>query len=67
MLNKPASDSHKTTQVEMSALFSQAKLYLDETPKAITPFGGLASFITFLGQIGYAQAVQRCLPFAAPT
>ena len=29
---------------------------LDETPKAITPFGGLASFITFLGQIGYAQA-----------
>jgi hypothetical protein len=67
MLNKPASDSHKTTQVEISALFGQAKLYLDETPKAITPFGGLASFITFLGQIGYAQAVQRCLPFAPST
>jgi hypothetical protein len=67
MLNKPASDSHKTTPVEISALFGQAKLHLDETPKAITPFGGLASFITFLGQIDYAKAVQRCMPFASPT
>jgi hypothetical protein len=39
---------------------------LDETPKAISPFGGLASFISFLGQIGFAQEVQRRLPFAEP-
>ena len=67
MLHNPASDLHKTTRVEISALFGQAKLLLDETPKAITPFGGFASFLTFLGQIGYGQQVQRCLPFAAST
>jgi hypothetical protein len=67
MQNNPASDSHKTTRVEISSLFGQAKLHLDETPKAITPFGGLVSFLTFLGQIGYVQQVQQCLPFAAPT
>jgi len=39
---------------------------LDETPKAISPFGGLASFISFLGQIGFTQEVQRRLPFAEP-
>jgi hypothetical protein len=40
---------------------------LDETPKAISPFGGLASFISFLGQIGFARQVQQHLPFAEPT
>jgi hypothetical protein len=50
----------------LTALFGSAKLLLDETSKAITPFGGLASFVTFLGQIGYAQQLQRWLPFAAP-
>jgi len=39
---------------------------MDETPKAITPFGGLASFISFLGPIGFAGEVQRQLPFAEP-
>ena len=67
MQNNPASDLHKTTRVEINALFGQAKLILDETPKAITPFGGLVSFLTFLGQIGYPQEVQQRLPFAAPT
>ena len=67
MQNNPASDLHKTTHTKFSSLFGQAKLVLDETPKAITPFGGLASFVTFLGQIGYAQEVQQRLPFAAPT
>lgn len=67
MLNNPASALHKTTRVEFNALFGQTKLLLDETPKAITPFGGLASLLAFLGQIGYAQEVQQHLPFAAPT
>lgn len=39
---------------------------MEETPKAISPFGGLASFISFLGSIGFAQEVQRRLPFAQP-
>ena len=67
MQNNPASDSHKTTPLEITALFGHAKLFLADTPKAITPFGGLVSFLTFLGQIGYAQAVEQRLPFAAPT
>jgi len=67
MQNNPAPDLHKTTRSEVTSLFGQTKLVLDETPKAITPFGGLASFITFLAQIGYVQTVQGHLPFAEPT
>ena len=67
MQSKPASEPHKTTRTEFSSLFGQAKLVLEETTKAVTPFGGLASFVTFLGQIGYVQEVQQRLPFAAPT
>ena len=67
MHNNPVSDTHKTTPTEITSLFGQAKLILEETPKAITPFGGLVSFITFLVQIGYAKEVPQCLPFAEPT
>jgi len=67
MLKQPGPALHKTTRTEITPLFGDAKLVLDETPKAISPFGGLASFISFLGQIGFAGAVQRHLPFAEPT
>ena len=67
MENNPAPDLHRTTHSEFTSLFGQTKLVLDETPKAITPFGGLASFITFLAQIGYVRTVQGHLPFAEPT
>ena len=67
MLKQPGPTLHKTTRTEITSLFGEAKLVLDETPKAISPFGGLASFISFLGQIGYARQVQEHLPFAAPT
>jgi hypothetical protein len=32
-----------------------------KTPRAVTPFGGLASFVGFLNHIGYAQKVQSHL------
>lgn len=67
MLKQPSPTLHKTTRTEMTSLFGEAKLVLDETPKAISPFGGLASFISFLGQIGFAREVQQHLPFAEPT
>jgi hypothetical protein len=57
---------HKTARIEITSLFGEAKLVLDETPKAISPFGGLASFISFLGQIGFARQVQAHLPFSEP-
>jgi hypothetical protein len=67
MLKQPDPTLHKTTRTEITSLFGDAKLVLDETPKAISPFGGLASFISFLGQIGFARQVQQHLPFAEPT
>lgn len=67
MLKQPERTLHKTTRTEITSLFGDAKLVLDETPKAISPFGGLASFISFLGQIGFPRQVQQHLPFAEPT
>jgi hypothetical protein len=67
MLKQSDPTLHKTTRTEITSLFGDARLVLDETPKAISPFGGLASFISFLGQIGIARQVQQHLPFAEPT
>lgn len=67
MQKHPTAAAHQTTPTEISPLLGGAKLVLGETPKAITPFGGLASFIEFLGRIEYPQQVQAALPFAAPT
>jgi hypothetical protein len=36
---------------------------LRDTPKAVTPFGGLVVFIEFLQKIGYVAQVQAHLPF----
>jgi hypothetical protein len=63
---EPIADPHQTTPTQISPLFGGAKLVLENTPKPITPFGGLASLICFLGQIGYVQQVQEALPFPAP-
>jgi hypothetical protein len=67
MHKQPEPTLHKTPPTQITALFGEAKVILDETPKAISPFGGLASLISFLGQIGFAREVQRHLPFAEPT
>ena len=66
MLKPPDPTLPKTTRSEITALFGDAKLVLDETPQAISPFGSLARFISFLGQIGFAREVQQRLPFAEP-
>jgi hypothetical protein len=49
--------------VFVTPLFHQTKVKLSQTPRAVTPFGGLASFVGFLDQIGYAQKVQAHLPW----
>lgn len=67
MQNKPNASPHQTTPTQIKALFGGAKLVLDETPKAITPFGGLASLIAFLGQIGWVERLEAAVPFPAPT
>lgn len=47
----------------ITPLFGNAKIKLSQTPRAVTPFGGLASFIAFLNQHGLAQLVQMHLPW----
>jgi hypothetical protein len=49
MLKQPDPTLHKTTRTEITSRFGDAKRVLEETPKSISPFGGLASFISFLG------------------
>ena len=44
---------------EINALLSDGRLILRETQRAVTPFGGIAVFISFLGKIGFVEAVQR--------
>jgi hypothetical protein len=40
---------------------------LGETPKAVTPFGGITSFVAFLEQIGFGVRIAKAIPFPAPT
>ena len=47
----------------ITPLFSNAKVKLTQTPRAVTPFGGLASFVAFLNQWGLAQEVQTHMPW----
>jgi hypothetical protein len=42
-------------QTFLTPLFDSAKVKLTETPRPVTPFGGLASFIAFLDPIGFAR------------
>src|SRR6188474_1764069 len=67
MKNDPLSNGNKTTHTEITSLFGSAKIVLDQTSKAVTPFGGLSSFIAFLHQIGFAAQIQKALPFPTPT
>ena len=47
----------------VTPIFGKAKVKLSQTLRAVTPFGGLASFVGFLDQIGYAQKLQAHLPW----
>ena len=58
MLKRPGPALYKRTRREITSIFGDARLVLDETPKAISPFGG---------QVGFAHEVQQRLAFAKPT
>ena len=49
-------------QREVTPIFGKKKVVLRETPRAVTPFGGLSVFIEFLGKIGYRQQVREHMP-----
>jgi hypothetical protein len=67
MKNDTIADDNKTSSATFTPLFGAAKIVLAETPKAVTPFGGLTSFIVFLQQIGFGARVAQALPFPAAT
>jgi hypothetical protein len=45
----------------VTPLFGKAKVKLTQTPRAVTPFGGRASFIAFWEGRGFARQVQTHL------
>lgn len=47
---------------EITTIWGKKKVVLRQTPRAVTPFGGLSVFIEFLGKIGYRQQVSAHLP-----
>jgi Transposase DDE domain group 1 len=47
---------------EIDALLSDERLILRETQRAVTPFGGIAVFISFLEKIGFVKAIRQHMP-----
>src|SRR5580704_7896110 len=47
---------------EITALLSDERLILRETQRAVTPFGGVAVFVSFLSKIGFVKAIRQHMP-----
>src|SRR5579863_10497106 len=47
---------------QITALLSDERLILRETQRAVTPFGGIAVFISFLEKVGLLGAVRQHMP-----
>jgi len=47
---------------QITALLSDERLILRETQRAVTPFGGTAVFISFLGKIGLIEVLRKHMP-----
>ncbi len=47
---------------KITALWGEKKVVLRQTPRAVTPFGGLSVFIAFLGKVGFREQVRQHLP-----
>jgi len=45
---KTGKTAHKTAASAFTPLFGEMKVLMSATPKAVTPFGGLISFVAFL-------------------
>jgi hypothetical protein len=64
---EPSYEAPKAALAGFAPLLSGAKIVLAQTRKAVTPFGGLCSFIAYLQPIGLGLRVAQSLPFPAPT
>jgi Transposase DDE domain group 1 len=54
--------SDKPVPREIAAVLSDERVILRETKRAVTPFGGVAVFISFLTKIGLAETVRQHMP-----
>lgn len=59
----PAATAHNDS-CNMIPLFGGDEIKMSSTAKAVTPFGGLASFFAWLGAIGYPARVASAMPFS---
>lgn len=49
-------------QREITAIFGEKKVFLRQTNRAVTPFGGLSVFIEYLRKIDYARKISQHMP-----
>lgn len=49
-------------QRKVSVLWGEKKVVLRQTPRAVTPFGGLSVFVEFLKRIGFPERISRDVP-----
>jgi hypothetical protein len=47
---------------EITALLSGERLVLRETKRAVTPFGGVAVFVSYLRRVDFMGKVRQCMP-----
>ncbi len=47
---------------EITALLSGERLILRETKRAVTPFGGVAVFVSYLRKLDFMGKVRQCMP-----
>src|SRR3954470_14577975 len=52
----------KPVRRQINVLLSDERLILRDTQRAVTPFGGIAVFISFLDKIGFVEAVRQHMP-----
>ena len=52
----------KSVPREIAALLSSERLILRETKRAVTPFGGVAVFVSFLRKIDLAGQLRQHMP-----
>jgi len=52
----------KSVPREIDALLSSERLILRETRRAVTPFGGVAVFVSFLRKIDLVGQLRQCMP-----
>ena len=49
-------------EAESTRIFGGQKVLLQETDRALTPFGGMVVFLEFLNKIGFVNKVSECMP-----